>query len=41
MMNALKVTLEIERRKKDILAKQQQLEKLRERCYEQLSVVIK
>ena len=40
-MNAIKVTWEIERRKKDILAKQQQLENLRERCHEQLSVVIK
>jgi hypothetical protein len=40
-VDAIKITWKIERRKKDILAKQQQLEGLRKRCHDQLSVVIK
>jgi hypothetical protein len=40
-VDAIKITWRIERRKKDILAKQQQLESLRKRCHDQLSMVIK
>jgi hypothetical protein len=38
---AIKIIWRIERRKKNILAKQRQLEGLRQRCHEQLSVIIK
>lgn len=38
---AIRITWRIERSKKDILAKQQQLEGLRQRCHEQLSVLIR
>ena len=40
-LTAIKITWRIERRKKDILAKQQQLEGLRQRCREQLDSIIK
>jgi hypothetical protein len=40
-LTAIKITWRIERRKKDILAKQQQLEGLRQRCHEPLRVIIK
>jgi hypothetical protein len=40
-LTAIKITWKIERRKKDTLAKRQQLEGLRQRCHEQLSVIIK
>lgn len=40
-LTAIKITWRIERRKKDILAKQQQLEGLRQRCRDQLDSIIK
>jgi len=39
--DAIKITWRIERRKNDILDKQQQLKGLRKRCHHQLSVVIR